>query len=113
MSLSTPVNGGTVQASDIAQLVKVLQETSSSTEAGKYYIIGWGSASSDSIGTFFVSLSRTSTPVSVAIDTADVAASNINAPSTTNLKPAGFLVFSSSTGATTNAHVAGNTTINF
>jgi hypothetical protein len=113
MALNTVVTGNTVLASDVNQLVQVLQRASSQTEAGKYYIIGWGSASGDNIGHYCGSLSRVSTPVSVSVDTADVAVSNINSPSTTDLTSGGFEIFSTTTGAATNAHVAGNTTIQF
>jgi hypothetical protein len=114
MSLSTPVNGGTVQASDISQLVKVLQETSGSTEVGKYYLQGGGNVSGWVVSNYMVSLSRTSVPVSVSIDTADQApAASAGTPTAIQLTFGGFQVQFAVTAVTNTARAAGNSTIHF
>jgi hypothetical protein len=91
----------------------VLEQPSGGTETGKYVLSGWGSVNTDHISHYMVSISRTSVPVSVVIDTVDIAATNINAPATALLTANGFQVFSTPTGATINASVAGNSTINY
>ena len=116
MSLSTPTNGSTILASDVSQLVQVLQQTSGSTETGKYYLLGQAYATNANMANYMQSRSRTSVPVSVSIDEADVAhggANNSNPAVANHLTANGFLVDSSGTGITTSWQVAGNFTITY
>lgn len=113
MSLNTVANGNTLFANDINQLVNVLQQPSGGQEKGSYFLHGWGGASGDTLAGWFPSLSRGTTPVSVSIDTSIQVASNVNAPATANLNATGFQVFTGTTGATTNAQVGGNSTIQY
>lgn len=114
MALNTVTTGNTVLASDINQLVNVLQRSSGQTETGKYYV-NWGAyASGAQTSIYMQSLSRNATPVSVSIDTADQAPANqANSPSTFNLTANGFRIFDNSTGISTNCIAGGNFTIQY
>lgn len=103
------VAGNTMLASDFY----VIGQPSGGTEAGKYYLGGWAGAGSDTISMYIRSSSQGSVPVSVSIDTADQAPSNMGSPSTGNLTKFGFQIFSTSSGAATNCHAAGNSTISY
>lgn len=104
------VNGSTIYASDLYQLC----QPSGNQEHGKYFLSGWSNANGDLIQAYIPSESRASTPVSVTIDTADQAATNVNAPGTGHLTSSGFQVYTTSTSAqTNNLQVGGNYTINY
>jgi hypothetical protein len=91
----------------------VLSQPSGGTETGKYYILQDGYTTAAQTSMYVPSISRTSVPVGASIDTADVAATNVSAPSFTAITANGFLVNTASTAATTNARVAGNYTLSY
>lgn len=102
------VNGNTIFAMDLYQLC----QPSGQSEHGKYFLSGWSNANGDLIQVYIPSQSRASTPISVTIDTADQAATNVAAPSTNHLTSSGFQVYTTSTSAqTNNLQVGGNYTI--
>lgn len=113
MSLITPVTGGQINASDVAQLVQVLQKAAGQTEAGKYYFTFWAAANADTAGAYCSSQSRGSVPVSVTIDHADAFPSGVNAPAASNLTAFGFEVYCAATTAGVNYGVGGNWTIQY
>lgn len=113
MSLVTPVTGGQINASDVAQLVQVLQRAAGQTESGKYYFTFWAAANADTAGIYCPSLSRGSVPVSVGIDHADAFPAGVNAPLPSNLTAFGFEVYTAATGAGVNYGVGGNWTIQY
>ena len=102
-----------ISASFLNAVESVLARGVGDTETGKYVLSGWGSTNTDHISHYMSSISRTSVPINVTIDTVDVAPSNINSPTTALLTANGFQVFSTPTGATINASVAGNSTIQY
>lgn len=113
MPLNTVTTGNTVLASDVNQLVYVLQRQSGQNEIGDYYLTLGAYATSAFIGYFVSSLSRTSVPTGVVIDTSLQAASNFNAPATDHLTANGFHVYASSTGININCNVGGQYTISY
>ena len=109
-------NGGApgISAAFLNAVEAVLERNSGDTESGHYFCSGWSNAAGDLIQAYIPSLSRTSTPVSVSIDQADKAATNVNAPTTGFLTSGGFQVWTTSTSAqVTNLQVGGNWTIQF
>lgn len=113
MALNTVTTGNTVLASDVNQLVNVLQRASGQTEAGKYFIDEACYANTSIISQYMTSLSRVSTPVSVSIDTSDVSPSNCGSPSTAHLTANGFQVDTASNTINVNCGCGGNATIQF
>lgn len=113
MALNTVTTGNTVLASDVNQLVNVLQRAASQTESGAYALNLWGSANGDSMGYGVSTLSRVSTPVSVSVDTSLQSPASCNTPSTSLLTASGFQVRTTTTGASTNASVAGLYTVQY
>lgn len=113
MALTTVANGNTAQANDLNQAINVLQQPSGGQEKGEYFFSQGCHASGDFVSIFYPSLSRVSVPVSASIDTAFQSPSNCNAPGTNKLSANGVQVNTTSTGATGNATVGGNLTIQF
>jgi hypothetical protein len=113
LALYTVSTGGNINAGDVDQLVYVLQRQSGQTETGRYLLDGWANASTDTISQYMQSLSRTSTPVSVSIDTATQSPTGVNSPTANNLSANGFFVYTTSTGAGVSVLVGGNFTIQF
>ncbi|GCE14206.1 hypothetical protein [Tengunoibacter tsumagoiensis] len=115
MALNTVTTGNTVLAADINQLVNVLQRPSGSTETGKYFLIGSSYASGANASNYIPSLSRTSTPVSITIDEADMGhvAGGCNTAVAGHLTANGFQVNTSGTGASLSWSVGGNYTIQY
>jgi len=113
MSLNTVSTGNTILAADVNQLVNVLQRPSGQTETGKYYMAGFATTSSQTLNCYIPSQSRTSTPVSVTIDTADLSPTGINTPTTAHLTSSGFNVGATSTGSGSNIGAGGNYTIQY
>ena len=113
MPLNTVVTGNTILASDLNQVINVLQRAAGQTETGSYFLHGWGGASGDTIAAWVPSESRGATPVSVSIDTSIQAASSVNAPATANLNANGFQVFTGTSAATTSGQVGGAYTIQY
>lgn len=112
MPLNTVTTGNTILAADINQLVNVLQRASGQTETGKYWAGGWSNAASDLISTYYISLNRTSVPVSVTLDTVD-ASTNVGAVNNDHLTANGVHIYFFSSVANTGCNGAGNVTLNF
>lgn len=112
MALNTVTTGNTILAADINQLVNVLQKPSGSTEAGKYFIAGFGTTAGQNSSYYYSSLSRNATPVSVTIDQADQGAVNCVAPATGHLTASGVQIYTASSGSG-NIAVGGNVTIQY
>jgi len=112
MSLNTVTTGNTILAGDINQLVNVLQRAAGQTETGGYYITGNGSNTA-SLGTWVSSLSRTSSPASVSLDTSMQSPANCNNPSNDHLTANGVHIFTSTTSTTLGANVGGLYTIQY
>jgi hypothetical protein len=102
-----------ISAAFLNAIENVLEQPSGGTETGKYNLQSWGNAANDTIGSYTGSISRTAVPISVVIDTADQAATAVNAPATAFLTANGFLASTTTTGAATVARVAGNYTLNY
>ena len=113
MSLNTVTTGNTILASDVNQLVNVLQRPSGSTETGQYFLAGWTNAASQVVSVWISSLSRNATPVSVMIDTTLGKTSGLNAPGTSNLSANGFQAFCLSSAAANNQSCGGAYTIQY
>jgi hypothetical protein len=113
MPLNTVTTGNTILATDVNQLVNVLQRAAGQTEVGDYYLTSFATTSGQSMGTWVGTLSRGATPVSVGIDTSLQAVSGCNAPSTDHLNSNGFHVFTSSTGAVGAMNVGGQYTVQY
>jgi hypothetical protein len=102
-----------VSAAFLNALENVLEQPSGGTETGKYYILQAGYINAAQTSMYVVSISRTAVPVSVVIDEADVAHTNVAAAVATLQTANGFLVSTQSTGVTTNERVAGNYTLTY
>jgi hypothetical protein len=113
MPLNTVTTGNTILASDLNQVINVLQRAAGQTETGKYFLDSASYAIGAHVSQYMSSLSRGATPVSVVIDTADVGVVNCNAPTTSNLTANGFHVGVTSTAINVTAGCAGNTTIQY
>lgn len=113
MSLTPVVTGATIYATDFDQFYNVLQQPSGGQEKGHYLIGGNAYTASANLSLYLPCLSRTSVPVSVSIDTADVAPSNMTTPTTARLTHGGFQVTGngSSSGAQLVCKAAGNYTV--
>jgi hypothetical protein len=83
------------------------------TETGKYVLNAGLYQTGAFVSEYRSTISRTSVPVSVVIDTADLAPVSINAPSTGFLTANGFQTYSTATGAGLNCRCAGNTTVTY
>ncbi len=112
MALNTVTTGNTVLASDVNQLVNVLQRASGQTEAGRYHFVTSAYANTAAVGGYADSLTRVSTPVSVSIDTSD-GLSNIGSVGTANLTASGFTYQGSGSGPNLNVSGGGSYTIQF
>jgi len=113
MSLYQVVTGAFINAADINQVVKILQQPSGGQETGKYFLIDSSYAVGASTGDYISSISRGATPVSITIDTADQAPSNCNTPSTSHLTSNGCSVSTTSTAINTTMQAGGNYTLSF
>ena len=113
MPLVTVVTGNVALASDLNQVINILQVPGGGTEPGKYFLRGQAYATNANMGNYMRSRSNGTTPVSVSSDTADQAASNANPQVTSNLTQYGFLIYSSGTGVVTLWQIGGNFTIQY
>ncbi len=91
----------------------VLSRPSGDTETGKYQLNGNSYVNGGIISEYHSSISRSATPVSVVIDTADYSPSVCNTPTVDNISSSGFHVKTTSTAINANCNVGGNTTIHF
>jgi len=115
MALTLANAGDTVQPAVINQFINVLQQPSGGQEAGHYYLAMAGYTTNATVSEYVMSLSRTSVPVSVSIDSADQAANGLSGatPSTDHLTMGGFHVFNHTNAAHTDPNQGGNYTIQF
>ena len=113
MPLSTVTNGATIFATDINQIINVLQVPAAGQEKADYYLTSFATTSGQSMGAWVGTESRGATPVSVSIDTSLQAASGCGAPSTDHLNSNGFHVFANSTGAVGAMNVGGQYTVQY
>jgi hypothetical protein len=117
MALTTVSTGNTINASDLNQIINVLQRLTTQSETGAYYL-GYSSWQTGALGSLWIpSLSRNATPSSSSVDSSLQAASNIvtSPPSlavavTTS---SGLQIVVASTTNTNNAHIAGVWVLNF
>lgn len=114
MSLYTVSSGQIVNASDINQLVNVLQEGSGGTESAKYWVeSGTGNATGWTVGDWVQTKSANATPVSVIIDTSITNPLSLNAPTTQQLNSSGFFVGASSNSSSNTARFGGLWTVQY
>lgn len=112
--LSPVTSGNTIYASDVNQLVSILQKASGSQETGKWFLAGNAYATDAAFSLYMPLLSRYATPVSVSVDTSDQTPVNMSSTIHTNhLSSGGFQIWATSTGVTANAYGGGNWTVNF
>lgn len=113
MSLYTVSSGNTINAADVNQLVNVLQAGSGATETGQYYL-GFDAYDVNALGSMYLQTrSHGATPVSVTVDTSIQSPSNCVSPTTNGLSQYGFQLYSSSTNAAHNCHLAGAWTVQY
>lgn len=114
MALYTVSSGSVINAQDVNQVVTVLQQNAGGQEAAKYFLAGNGASAGCVISLYILTRSRGTVPVSVSIDTSDLAPTgNLNAPTTSSLTANGFQLWASISGAATNARCAGNWTVQY
>ncbi len=114
MSLYLIVNGNQSTATDVNQIIDVLQQPSGGQETGQYYLQGGAGGSGWTVSNWIVSLSRNATPASVSINTSTQSpAANAGTPSTPILYTSGFQVTFLTTGSTNTARAGGGWTIQF
>ena len=103
-----------ISASFLNNLENALEQPTGGTETGSYFLAGWSSANGDVISLWMPTLSRTSTPVSVSVDTSIQALANMTGPTTANLNANGFQVYgTANNGAQVNCGVGGNWTVRY
>jgi hypothetical protein len=114
MALTTVSNGNTANASDLNQVINVLQQPSGGQEKGTYWLGGNGYTTNAYIQQSISSLSRVSTPVSVSIDTAIQAPiGNLTNILAGTINSGGFHVYGQVSSASSNAYCGGNYTLQF
>jgi len=113
MSLTAVASGAVINHGDVNQLINVLQQPSGGQEAGHYKLEFSAYTANAVISCNILTLSRGSTPVSLSVDTADDAAVNIGAPSTTHLTSGGARIKATATAAGNIAHEGGNYTMQY
>jgi hypothetical protein len=113
MALTTVSTGNTINASDVNQIINVLQRLSSQSETGAYYL-GYSAYQTGALGSVWVSsLSRNATPSSSSVDQSLQSASNCGSLAVANTSSSGLQITVSATGPTNNAHVAGIFVLNY
>ena len=101
---------------DLNQLVTILSQPSGGVEKGHYFLASGIYTSGAVISTYVPTLTRNTAPVSVSVDTADLAPTGglSGTPTTLQLTSGGFQVYSlSTTGPNVNARAGGNYTANY
>ena len=113
MSLSTVSNGAVISHNDIDQIINVLQQPSGGQEKRKYHLAGNSYANLGWVSLYVRSLSSNSTPVSVSIDTADTAPTNIGTPAALQQTASGFQVHGQTSAAQVSCNAGGNYTLQY
>ena len=108
-------NGGApaISATFLNNLEAILKQPSGGSETGKYFVGEGAYTTSAVVGQYISSISRTTTPASLTIDSADATPPGGASLSTAHLTGSGFQVFITAAAANTNAFYGGNYTINF
>lgn len=112
MALTLVTSGNTIFASDLNQIIAVLQRSGTS-ETGQYIIKGNAPAINNELSTYIHTTSQGVTPSSVSIDTSVLTTLGVGAPAVQNISASGFLVHVLSSGAGTDCHVGGVYTANY
>lgn len=103
-----------ISASFLNNIENVFEQPSGGTETGKYFLLGGAYTTGANVSQYMQSLSRTTVPVSVSIDTADQApTAGANSPTTDNLSANGFHVLFTATGANVASRCGGNFTLQY
>lgn len=105
--------GDTFSAQVINQAINVLEQPTGGQEIGRYRIEGSAYNASAIVSCPVQTLSRNASPVSLSIDTSDVAPSNLNTPSTGHLTQGGGQIFASATGIAQECKAAGVYTMSY
>lgn len=108
-------NGGApgLSASFFNNIERVFVQPSGGTETGTYWVEQGSNSSGWNIGVYIPTLSRGTTVVSVAIDTAILGATGVGAPSVPYSGSSGFYVMAASTGPSGTTRVGGNWTVQY
>jgi len=103
-----------IQAADINQAIKYLQQPSGGQELSHYYLEGPAPAA-DTVSMYVTSHSRGSTPVSATVDVTDQAMTGLSGslPITATLKSYGVQVYAITTSAQQNARCGGAITFQY
>ena len=104
-----------ITADFLTKIEQVLIQNTGGSESGKYFVADGVYTSGAVANAYIQTISRTTIPVSVSIDTADLAPTGgMSAPATAQLTHAGFQIYSlSTTGPNVNARCGGNWTVNW
>lgn len=113
MALTLIVNGNQSNASDVNQIINILQQPAGGQEKGKYFLEFGAYASTAWMSAYINTKSQGTAPASVSVDSAVQAPVSCNAPATDFLDSFGFKVKSNSTAVTTDARVGGNFTVQY
>jgi hypothetical protein len=114
MALNKVTTASTILASDINQIINVLQRDAGQNETGKYSMVGSSYANGANFSLYVDSLNRVSVPTGVTIDTADQApANNCNVPGSSLFTANGFLINTSGNAITLNPKCGGNYTLSY
>ena len=112
MPLTTPVSGATIFASDIVQLVQVLQQPSGGSEVLPAVFYETGSfQTSATVGQWFTTRSQGSVPGSAS--TGSTTLSNMGSLSTQSLGSAGVFVSGAASGAGNTTRFTTTITVNY
>jgi hypothetical protein len=113
MSLYQVSSGSTINANDVNQLVNNAQQPSGGQENIAYFLTGMGTSGITALGSWVPSQSRTSTPVSVSINTSVQSPTNCTTPSTFHLSSFGFQLACQFTATGSAANAGGTGVIQF
>lgn len=101
-----------ISAAFLNGVESVLARNSGDTETGKYIVDTCSYANTSHLGGYVPTISRTSVPVSVSIDSAD-ALVNTGGLSTNHLTSNGFGMDGTASGPNLSVQVGGNVTVNY
>jgi hypothetical protein len=113
MALTLVTNGQLSDASQLDQIINVLQRQTGQQESGQYVAAGWVNAGAQVVSDYYSSLSRGVTPSSASIDSSLGRSSQLNAPGTSFLSANGVQIFCLSSASANNATCGGNVILQF
>jgi len=104
-----------ISASFLNNVEQVFKQPSGGAESGHYFLAGPVPSAGAVISAYIPTLSRTTVPVSVSFDTADMAATGgMGTINTGNLTSGGFQIWcTNGTNGSTNARAGGNWTVSY